>query len=107
MRPLERSLEKLDEVRKKKLTEMIAGSEGGLVPATASGLDDSNFIFLLFATFGCYFVFLMNSWMLALPNFFFVVIRQLQHQDQVGASHLQRLVKLFWLEVHFLIDLMV
>ncbi|RZC65417.1 hypothetical protein C5167_009104 [Papaver somniferum] len=36
MRPLERSLEKLDEVRKKKLTEMIAGSEGGLVPATAS-----------------------------------------------------------------------
>ncbi|MCL7034943.1 hypothetical protein MKW94_023873 [Papaver nudicaule] len=36
MRPLERSLEKLDEVRKKKLTEMIAGSEGGPVPTTAS-----------------------------------------------------------------------
>ncbi|KAM7500819.1 hypothetical protein LguiA_025233 [Lonicera macranthoides] len=29
MRPLERSLEKLDDVRKKKLSEMIGGSEGG------------------------------------------------------------------------------
>ncbi|KAF5193151.1 Mor1 [Thalictrum thalictroides] len=41
MRPLEKSLEKLDEVRKKKLAEMIGGSGGGLLPSgpvsTASG----------------------------------------------------------------------
>ncbi|KAF8413913.1 hypothetical protein HHK36_001909 [Tetracentron sinense] len=36
MRPLERSLEKLDEVRKKKLSEMIGGSGGGLLPGTGS-----------------------------------------------------------------------
>ncbi|KAF9590615.1 hypothetical protein IFM89_035933 [Coptis chinensis] len=36
MRPLERSLEKLDEVRKKKLAEMIGGSGGGLLPSTTS-----------------------------------------------------------------------
>ncbi|KAJ4847033.1 Protein MICROTUBULE ORGANIZATION 1 [Turnera subulata] len=35
MRPLERSLEKLDDVRKKKLAEMIAGS-GGTAPAGSS-----------------------------------------------------------------------
>ncbi|KAH8518104.1 hypothetical protein H0E87_000065, partial [Populus deltoides] len=35
MRPLERSLEKLDDVRRKKLSEMIAGSGDG-VPAVAS-----------------------------------------------------------------------
>ncbi|KAK2634565.1 hypothetical protein Ddye_029357 [Dipteronia dyeriana] len=35
MRPLERSLEKLDDVRRKKLSEMITGSEGG-VPTAAS-----------------------------------------------------------------------
>ncbi|OVA00544.1 HEAT [Macleaya cordata] len=39
MRPLERSLEKLDEVRKKKLAEMIGGSGGGLLPGTVSGLN--------------------------------------------------------------------
>ncbi|XP_077214159.1 protein MOR1-like [Tasmannia lanceolata] len=38
MKPLERSLEKLDEVRKKKLSEMIAGSGGGLLPGTGSGV---------------------------------------------------------------------
>ncbi|KAF9625903.1 hypothetical protein IFM89_027680 [Coptis chinensis] len=36
MRPLERSLEKLDEVRKKKLAEMIGGSGGGLLPSTTT-----------------------------------------------------------------------
>ncbi|XP_039050347.1 protein MOR1-like isoform X2 [Hibiscus syriacus] len=36
MRPLERSLEKLDDVRKKKLSEMIAGS-GSVSGATSSG----------------------------------------------------------------------
>ena len=35
MRPLERSLEKLDNVRKKKLAEMIAGSGSG---GTSSGV---------------------------------------------------------------------
>jgi len=34
MRPLESSLEKLDDVRKKKLSEMI-GSSGGAVPTGA------------------------------------------------------------------------
>jgi cytoskeleton-associated protein 5 len=38
MRPLERSLEKLDDVRKKKLSEMIAGSGGGDQAGTSSGL---------------------------------------------------------------------
>lgn len=38
MRPLERSLEKLDDVRKKKLSEMIAGSGGGDSAGTSSGL---------------------------------------------------------------------
>jgi hypothetical protein len=36
MRPLERSLEKLDDVRKKKLSEMIAGSGGGDQAGTSS-----------------------------------------------------------------------
>ncbi|KAF6163136.1 hypothetical protein GIB67_025000 [Kingdonia uniflora] len=36
MRPLERSLEKLDEVRKKKLVEMIGNSEGAPHPVTVS-----------------------------------------------------------------------
>ncbi|ONK78042.1 uncharacterized protein A4U43_C02F13600 [Asparagus officinalis] len=36
MRPLERSLEKLDEVRKKKLSEMI-GTSGGAISGTGSG----------------------------------------------------------------------
>ncbi|KAK8488642.1 hypothetical protein V6N12_055631 [Hibiscus sabdariffa] len=37
MRPLERSLEKLDDVRKKKLSEMIAGSGSTVSGATSSG----------------------------------------------------------------------
>uniref|UniRef100_A0A2P2MMY9 Protein MOR1 n=1 Tax=Rhizophora mucronata TaxID=61149 RepID=A0A2P2MMY9_RHIMU len=36
MRPLERSLEKLDDVRRKKLSEMIAGSGGGVSASTSS-----------------------------------------------------------------------
>ncbi|CAI0393663.1 unnamed protein product [Linum tenue] len=36
MRPLERSLEKLDDVRKKKLSEMIAGSGSGATAVTSS-----------------------------------------------------------------------
>ncbi|CAI0546153.1 unnamed protein product [Linum tenue] len=36
MRPLERSLEKLDDVRKKKLSEMIAGSGSGVTAVTGS-----------------------------------------------------------------------
>ncbi|PON60374.1 Coatomer beta subunit [Parasponia andersonii] len=36
MRPLERSLEKLDDVRRKKLSEMISGSEGGTSNNTSS-----------------------------------------------------------------------
>lgn len=40
MRPLERSLEKLDDVRRKKLSEMIVGSEAGTSTSTitSSGL---------------------------------------------------------------------
>lgn len=38
MRPLERSLEKLDDVRRKKLSEMIMGSEVGISTASSSGL---------------------------------------------------------------------
>ncbi|XP_062104816.1 protein MOR1-like [Humulus lupulus] len=38
MRPLERSLEKLDDVRRKKLSEMISGSEGGTSTNTSSSL---------------------------------------------------------------------
>lgn len=37
MRPLERSLEKLDDVRKKKLSEMIGSSGGVAVSGTTSG----------------------------------------------------------------------
>ncbi|XP_024030608.1 protein MOR1 [Morus notabilis] len=37
MRPLERSLEKLDDVRRKKLSEMISGSEGGTSTSASSG----------------------------------------------------------------------
>ncbi|XP_061996116.1 protein MOR1 [Rosa rugosa] len=55
MRPLERSLEKLDDVRRKKLSEMIMGSEGGTSTAasavqssgvTAASLEtsDSSFV---------------------------------------------------------------
>uniref|UniRef100_A0A2N9H0N2 TOG domain-containing protein n=1 Tax=Fagus sylvatica TaxID=28930 RepID=A0A2N9H0N2_FAGSY len=36
MRPLERSLEKLDDVRRKKLSEMIVGSEAGVSTGTSS-----------------------------------------------------------------------
>ncbi|KAL5994649.1 Protein MICROTUBULE ORGANIZATION 1 [Asimina triloba] len=36
MRPLERSLEKLDEVRKKKLSEMIGSSGSGILPTAGS-----------------------------------------------------------------------
>ncbi|XP_030501209.2 protein MOR1 [Cannabis sativa] len=41
MRPLERSLEKLDDVRRKKLSEMIAGSEGGASTNTGSAVQTS------------------------------------------------------------------
>lgn len=46
MRPLERSLEKLDDVRRKKLSEMISGSEGGTSASTGSG--QYLFIYLFF-----------------------------------------------------------
>lgn len=38
MRPLERSLEKLDDVRRKKLAEMIGNSGDGVTSGTSSGL---------------------------------------------------------------------
>lgn len=38
MRPLERSLEKLDDVRKKKLTEMIAGSGSAVSGGNSTGM---------------------------------------------------------------------
>ncbi|KAJ0016894.1 hypothetical protein Pint_11462 [Pistacia integerrima] len=44
MRPLERSLEKLDDVRRKKLSEMITSSEGGV--STSSGFRFVSFYFL-------------------------------------------------------------
>lgn len=37
MKPLERSLEKLDDVRKKKLSDMIGSSSPGAVAAPSSG----------------------------------------------------------------------
>lgn len=40
MRPLERSLEKLDDVRRKKLSEMIAGSGAAGSTGTVSGFQD-------------------------------------------------------------------
>ncbi|KAK4361087.1 hypothetical protein RND71_020039 [Anisodus tanguticus] len=42
MRPLEKSLEKLDDVRKKKLSEMIGGSDGGPPAAFNSGAVPSS-----------------------------------------------------------------
>ena len=39
MRPLEKSLEKLDDVRKKKLSEMIGGSTAEPSTLTNSGLN--------------------------------------------------------------------
>ncbi|KAL3519697.1 hypothetical protein ACH5RR_017846 [Cinchona calisaya] len=42
MRPLEKSLEKLDDVRKKKLSEMIGGSGDGPVPVPSSGTIQSS-----------------------------------------------------------------
>ncbi|KAG9440986.1 hypothetical protein H6P81_016840 [Aristolochia fimbriata] len=42
MKPLERSLEKLDEVRKKKLSEMIGSAGGGISSALLSGAVSSN-----------------------------------------------------------------
>ena len=48
MRPLERSLEKLDEVRQKKLTEMIGSTANAPVPsATSSGNGSTYFILFL------------------------------------------------------------
>lgn len=38
MRPLERSLEKLDDVRRKKLSEMISGSEDAVPGGSSTGL---------------------------------------------------------------------
>lgn len=38
MRPLERSLEKLDDVRRKKLSEMISGSDDAVPGGTSTGL---------------------------------------------------------------------
>lgn len=38
MRPLERSIEKLDDVRRNKLSEMIVGSGGDVATGTSSGL---------------------------------------------------------------------
>lgn len=38
MRPLERSLEKLDDVRRKKLSEMISGSEDAVSGGSSTGL---------------------------------------------------------------------
>lgn len=42
MRPLEKSLEKLDDVRKKKLSEMIGGSDGGPSATLSSGAVPSS-----------------------------------------------------------------
>lgn len=39
MRPLERSLEKLDEVRKKKLSDLIGSHGGGEALTSGSGLN--------------------------------------------------------------------
>lgn len=41
MRPLERSLEKLDDVRRKKLSEMIAGSDVAPPSGSTTGLKIS------------------------------------------------------------------
>lgn len=46
MRPLEKSLEKLDDVRKKKLSEMIGSSTGDPSTLPSSGLE-SNACYLL------------------------------------------------------------
>lgn len=47
MRPLERSLEKLDDVRRKKLNDMIGGGPGSGPPAGASaGLVFYAFIYV-------------------------------------------------------------
>ncbi|KAJ6297855.1 hypothetical protein OIU76_019046 [Salix suchowensis] len=43
MRPLERSLEKLDDVRRKKLSEMIAGSGDGVPVVASSGVQSKPF----------------------------------------------------------------
>ncbi|KAK2973970.1 hypothetical protein RJ640_030149 [Escallonia rubra] len=48
MRPLEKSLEKLDEVRRKKLSEMIGGSGGGPPTGVGSGLKYSNIFLIIF-----------------------------------------------------------
>jgi hypothetical protein len=47
MRPLEKSLEKLDDVRKKKLSEMIGSSGGGSTAVSSSGLFSLLFGFSL------------------------------------------------------------
>lgn len=44
MRPLEKSLEKLDDVRKKKLSEMIGGTGGSSTSVSGSG-----FFFVIFS----------------------------------------------------------
>ncbi|KAF9618190.1 hypothetical protein IFM89_000659 [Coptis chinensis] len=67
MRPLERSLEKLDEVRKKKLAEMIGGSGGGLLPSTTTGF-----------------------WRCSFRCFAHNLVYQHRFQLQVGASQVQR-----------------
>ena len=47
MRPLERSLEKLDDVRRKKLNDMIGSSESGPSGGGSSGLE----FFLIYSSF--------------------------------------------------------
>lgn len=63
MRPLEKSLEKLDDVRKKKLSEMIGGSGGDPASTSSSGLK---FFFLLLKVFHsicCTIICLLLSWL--------------------------------------------
>lgn len=55
MRPLERLLEKLDDVRRKKLSEMIGGSGGGTSTSTSSGLWKFHF------TSVKYFIYLLSE----------------------------------------------
>lgn len=45
MRPLEKSLEKLDDVRKKKLSELIGTGDPSSVPT--SGLESNIFYYIL------------------------------------------------------------
>ena len=91
MRPLERSLEKLDDVRRKKLAEMIGNSGGGVTTGTSSGLKNFPYSSSTIDFFFFFFLYLFFSYNLLLFTYF-VTTWQVQFKPRWETFRVMRCV---------------